>query len=179
MPSGKMLRERREHSEDEEGLEDAIRKFQRQLTCICFRYTRDWEEAKDMAQESFLKAFHGWKDFESRSQVTTWITRIAINNCLSHVVKRGRQRLCLMNYVHDRDPLGAEGRHAAREDEKSTAARVLELADPVTRKVLGMVAEQGLSHLEVAETLGVSRVAVTRRITRFRDKLLKQAETWN
>lgn len=155
----------------DELLSELFRKYQRKVTYVCYGYMKDWDDAREMAQEAFIRAYRGLNDFEGRSQLLTWITRIAINQCLSRLAARGREKLGLLNFLSDRENEQAEGKW---EDACSrlTVGRLIEGTDPVTRKVLGLVMHQGLTHSQIATTLGVSRVAVTRRITRFKQKVL-------
>jgi RNA polymerase sigma factor (sigma-70 family) len=157
-------------------LDGLYRKNHRKLTFICFRYVRDWDDAREMAQEAFLKAFRNMGDFESRSQPMTWITRIAINECLSYVAKRGKQRLQALYFMHDPENGLDDGSASEARDAKRAADRLLGIADPVTRKVLGLILRQGLNQTQIAAVLGVSRVAITRRITRLRGKALRCGE---
>lgn len=152
-------------------LNELYRKYQRKVTFICYGYMKDWDDAREMAQEAFIRAYRALNDFEGRSQLLTWITRIAINQCLSRLAARGREKLGLLNFLHDREIEEPEGKW---KDVCSRLAvrRLIERTDPITRKVLGLVMHQGLTHSQIATTLGVSRVAVTRRITRFKHKVL-------
>ncbi|MBW8887586.1 MAG: RNA polymerase sigma factor [Fibrobacteres bacterium] len=151
-------------------LNELFRKYQRKVTYVCYGYMKDWDDAREMAQEAFIRAYRGLDSFEGRSHLMTWITRIAINQCLSRLAARGREKLGLLNFLSDRENEEAEDRW---EEPCSRVAvgRLIEFADPVTRKVLGLVMHQGLTHSQIATTLGVSRVAVTRRLTRFKRKV--------
>jgi RNA polymerase sigma-70 factor (ECF subfamily) len=152
-------------------LNDLFRKYQRKVTFVCYGYVKDWDDAREMAQEAFVRAYRGLDSFEGRSHPITWLTRIAINQCLSYLAARGREKLGLLNFLHERENERQDGEW---EEESSRVAvgRLIALADPVTRQVLRLAMDQGLTHAQIAATLGVSRVAVTRRITRFKRKAL-------
>jgi len=154
-------------------LNELYRKYQRKVTFICFGYMKDWDDAREMAQEAFIRAYRALDNFEGRSQLLTWITRIAINQCLSRLAARGREKLGLLNFLHDREMEEPEGKWEEA-CSRLAVGRLIERTDPITRKVLGLVMHQGLTHSQIATTLGVSRVAVTRRITRFKHKVLNK-----
>jgi RNA polymerase sigma factor (sigma-70 family) len=152
-------------------LEELVRKYGRQVTHVCFGYTRNWDDAREMAQEAFIKAYKGLDGFEGRSQLKTWLTRIAINQCLTFLAMRGRERLGMLNFMYEQAEPHEE--HPDKEESRIRVERLLADADPVTRKVLEKL-KQGLNHSQIAVTLGVSRVAVTRRITRFKRKTARK-----
>jgi RNA polymerase sigma-70 factor, ECF subfamily len=155
-------------------LNDLYRKYRGKVIYLCYGYVKDWDDAREMAQEAFVRAYRGLDAFEGRSHLMTWITRIAINQCLSHLATRGREKLGMLNFLHEREN---EDQGGGWEEETSRLAvgRLLESADPVTRKVLVLAMHQGLTHSQIATTLGVSRVAITRRITRFKRNALRRA----
>lgn len=140
---------------------------------VCLKYLRHREEAREATQETFLKAIRALPEFEGLSQTGTWVYRIAVNECLSRIESRRRDR-------EKREKLGEEmalefGRH----DEAETFAgrlvqEVMENVPEATRNVVWLSIGQGLTHAEIAATLGVSRVAVTRRISRF----MSRAQQW-
>ena len=64
----------------------------KQVSCVTRRITRNREDAEDAAQDCFLSAFVHLKDFNGRSQFSTWLTRIAINAALMKLRKNRRAR---------------------------------------------------------------------------------------
>jgi RNA polymerase sigma factor (sigma-70 family) len=154
-------------------LNELFLKYGQKVARICFAYTKDWEDAREMTQEAFIKAFRGWDGFEGRSQHLTWITRIAINQCLTFLAARGRERLGKLNFLYEQETAEEETGWQL-ESYRVAIGRLMRGTDSVTRQVLSLVMHQGLSHSQIATTLGVSRVAITRRITRFKRKALKK-----
>jgi DNA-directed RNA polymerase specialized sigma24 family protein len=64
---------------DELGFERLAKRHQRRIFALALRYTRVREDAEDLAQENFQKAFVYLQKFEGKSSFSTWLTRIAIN----------------------------------------------------------------------------------------------------
>src|SRR3954468_11838605 len=58
-----------------------MRRHERPIYFVALRYLRDHDEASDILQRTFLKAFEKLGEFERRSQFRTWLFRIAINLC--------------------------------------------------------------------------------------------------
>lgn len=153
-------------------LEDLYRKHYKRAYKVCLQYMKDPDEAHEMAQETFLKVNRGLPHFEGLCDPMTWIHRIAVNQCLSRLASRKREREGIVRYF---DECGGarereEGDGAARRME---AEILLKGANQVTRRILYLSFGQGLSHAQIALSLGVSRVAVTRRITRFRNQAMR------
>ncbi len=68
---------------DELGFESLAKRYQRRIFALAFRYTRVREDAEDIVQETFRKAFVHLQKFEGKSSFSTWSTRVAINEALS------------------------------------------------------------------------------------------------
>ena len=149
-------------------LEHLYRTYRNAIYGVCYAYTRSRDEAHDLVQETFVKAYQGLGGFEGRSHPKTWLTRIAINQSLTRVIANKRVQRNLSAYLED----AAREKDIYAEDAsglKLGMEEVLKTADVTTRKVLLLYFLQGLTHAEIATTLGVSRVAVTRRISRFKE----------
>lgn len=148
-------------------LEHLFKTYRKAVYGICYGFTKSAEDAQDLVQETFVKAHLGLAGFEGRSHPKTWLTRIAINQSLSRLEAGRRGRLNRDAYLLEAE---RESRYQLEcgPNEKLDARVALQSADSKTRKVLLMAYRDGLTHSEIAITLGVSRVAVTRRITRFK-----------
>lgn len=137
---------------------------------VCYRYTKNREEADDLAQEIFIKVHGSFAGFEGNSQPSTWLYRVATNHCLDHLRWKKRQTELLAGYGDDlafsRTPETAPDSPAKR-----LFRRLLETMDPANRQVVFLRFEVGLTHEEIAEICGVSRVAITKRLAKFQAKV--------
>lgn len=137
---------------------------------VCYRYTKNRDEANDLAQEIFLKVHASFAGFEGNSQPSTWLYRVATNHCLDHLRWKKRQADLLAGYGDDlafsRSPETSPDNPARR-----LFRRLLDGLDEANRQVVFLRFEVGLTHDEIAEICGVSRVAITKRLAKFHAKV--------
>jgi RNA polymerase sigma-70 factor (ECF subfamily) len=79
-----------------------IESFRRELVAHCYRMSGSYEEAQDLVQETFLRAWRAADTFEGRASTRTWLYRIATNVCLS-ALRNGRRRALPSGLVGDDD----------------------------------------------------------------------------
>ncbi len=68
--------------------DELVRRHQIKIHDLCYKVLRNYDDAKDMAQVTFLKAYRKINKFGGRSKFSTWLYRIAVNNCLNFIKKR-------------------------------------------------------------------------------------------
>ena len=73
-----------------EAFEELVERYKQKAYRIAFDFTRDREEAKDLSQEAFLRAFTHLNGFDMRSGFYTWLYRILVNLCLDYRRRRGK-----------------------------------------------------------------------------------------
>ena len=72
------------------GAFDALmRRHQRQVYLVCYRFTSNHEDAADLSQDVFLRVHRGLARFKGDAALSTWLYRIAVNVCLNHVNTKG------------------------------------------------------------------------------------------
>ena len=78
---------------DAEGFEAATSRYRRELFAHCYRMTGSVQEAEDIVQDTYVRAWRAFGRFEGRSSVRTWLYRIATNACLTALQRRSRRPL--------------------------------------------------------------------------------------
>jgi RNA polymerase sigma-70 factor (ECF subfamily) len=78
---------------DVEGFEAATSRYRRELFAHCYRMTGSVQEAEDVVQDTYIRAWRAFGRFEGRSSVRTWLYQIATNACLTELRRRSRRAL--------------------------------------------------------------------------------------
>lgn len=131
------------------------------------RMTGNAEDAFDLTQEAFVKAFSQIAQFNGRAAVTTWLYRIAVNEALQLMRRRGSLRIKLEE--------AGQARPAVREtpdtDARLDVEAALQALPPMDRSVLVLRYQEGLDYQQIAETLGCSEGTVASRLNRARHRV--------
>ncbi|MBN2621544.1 RNA polymerase sigma factor [candidate division WOR-3 bacterium] len=68
--------------------DELVRRHQIKIHDLCYKMLRNYDDARDMAQETFLKAYRKINKFKGKAKFSTWLYRIAVNNCLNYIKKQ-------------------------------------------------------------------------------------------
>lgn len=137
-----------------------VERHQRQIYQVCYRYAGNHEDAADLAQEVFLRAYRGIRHFKGESALGTWLYRIALNVCASRAASKDPPAEPLDDLTARAstvdDPVGPviEAERARR------VRRAIARLPRRQRAVLVLRVYQELSHKEIARVLGSSVGAV-------------------
>lgn len=161
---------------DGDALGDLVEIHQERVLRLCQRLLGDVEEARDAAQEIFLKLYRGAATFKPKGQVYTLVYRIAVNFCLNRLRRRRLVqffRLAGPEEAEDGAPSldpPAPGPDPAAALESRRRWRVtrkaIEALPAGQRSVLILARFEGLSYKEIAEVLGITLGAVESRLFR-------------
>ena len=164
-----------------QAFEMLVRRYQRRILAVALRFTRLQEDAEDVVQQSFQKAFVHLRRFQGKSSFSTWLTRIAINEGLMLLRRRrgfsevsiddssGVEETSFELYIADSAP-GPETTYLQREQSGIVSSAVRQL-NPRTRKAIELRELSELSTAETARAMGLSVGAVKARVFHGRKKL--------
>ncbi len=140
-----------------------------------YRITKNWQDAEDVLQDSFLKAFIHLKNFEGRSSFSSWLTRIAINSALMNLRKKRTLEIPIDNNNDAHTTWGTwepqdhaenpESHYAQREREELLRTAILRLPS-IYRDVVRLQHAEECSTDQIARTLGISVSATKSRLSR-------------
>jgi len=164
-----------------EAFKSLTAKYKDKIYNIAFSFTANAHDSADIAQNVFLKVFFNLNSFEEKSAFSTWLYRIAVNECCDALKKRRPQTLSL-----DQEIKNAQGLFLADilEDKSPGAEKILLDAETqnFVRRCLGKLAEkyktvlilidiEDLSYEEAAQVLKINVNALKVRLFRARAKL--------
>lgn len=145
---------------------------------VCLAYAADREEAREMVNDGFLKAFRAMPDLQSEEAVRPWFRRILVNTAIDY--HRRRERRMVEEHLTDDTSVVAEPHwndetitaQLSAEDILATLAR---LPSPY-RMVFSLYVIEGYSHAEIAEQLGLAESTSRSHLTQA-NRLMRQALT--
>ncbi len=158
-----------------------VRRYQARIYGLVYNMTSSKEDAEDLVQDVFVKAFSSLKGFRGTSSFYTWIYRIAINRTINFLKKRKKRQALSLNDVDEgveRDPAYVE--LSARESPARDTS-LLELQEKLNKALLTLSEKhrtvvvlhdiQGLPHEEIARMTGCSEGTVRSRLFYARQQL--------
>lgn len=137
-----------------------VERHRRSVYHLCYRFVGNHEDASDLSQEIFLRAHRGLNTFKGDSSLSTWIYRIGVNVCLSHLGARKPVTEPIEAERHvDRTVEPPEDRLAREEQARRVRAAIARLPEKQRATVI-LRLYHDLSHQEIANILGNSVGAV-------------------
>jgi RNA polymerase sigma-70 factor, ECF subfamily len=131
-----------------------VQRHQRQIYLLCYRFVGSHEDASELAQDVFVRAFRGLRGFKGQSALATWLYRIAVNVCLNRTRRKTPKRTVLADRPDDRveraDTTLMRGERAAE-----VRAAIARLPDR-QRATLILRVYHELPHDQIAGILGTS-----------------------
>ena len=155
-----------------------VEKYQERLCLLVYGIVLDREEARDLVQEAFLKAYRSLGTFRGDSGFYTWLYRIAFNLALDAKRKRSGRETMEYDDSRDFDPAVSPPGMPPRPDRallgrelEEALHRGLELLSPAHRAVIVLREWEGMSYDEISRQMRCSRGTVMSRLHYARKKL--------
>ena len=174
----------RARQQDVSAYDELIRRYQRKIYQLIYNMTSNREDAEDLVQDVFVKAYSALPHFKGDSSFYTWVYRIAVNRTINYLKKRKRgQALSLddMDQAVERDPDYVElrSRESPVRDVTLTELQkklneALQTLSEKHRTVVVLHDIQGIQHDEIAKMLDCSEGTVRSRLFYARQELQKQ-----
>jgi len=162
----------------EEALAELVRRYQHEVFRFCLHYLRDPEQARDQAQETFLRVFRARESFDTTRQFKPWLLCIARNLCLTELKKPRTLSLEALGDTQEtaweerwrpaEGPAGAKSPYERLETDEQQKAliRALEALEPDDRELIVMRYFEQMSPQEMAEVLEIREGALRTRLHR-------------
>jgi RNA polymerase sigma-70 factor (ECF subfamily) len=162
---------------DREAFDDLVRTTYADTYTLAYRLTGNEEDARDVSQEAYLRAYRAIDRFRGDAQFSTWMYRITANCAATYLGKRSRHRHDVLDDTvpvadprTDHDPQ----LRADASDLRNRLARALDDLPPRLRSVVVLRDIYDLPHESIAAELGISESAAKVRLHRARNKLREQ-----
>ena len=181
VPSEDIELVRRAKLGDGPAYEDLVRKYQERIYATVYHMTANHEDANDLAQETFIKAYTALKSFKGDSSFYTWVYRIAVNKTINFLKQRKNKTSLSLNdldfniendpelvaFVSDKTPR----RDATLTELQEKLNGALQKLSDVHRMVVTLHDVQGLSHEEIARIMECNVGTVRSRLFYARQQL--------
>ncbi len=173
---------------DRRAFEVLVRRYERRLYCFALNIVGNPEDAREVAQETFLKVFRRLDTFQGQSRFSTWLFRVARNAAFDFLRRKRGRPVAVAEFDDARDhsdagdaadpwtaPVrGADPLKALRDRELGAQIeRAIEQLSPAHREILLLREVEGLSYEELATVLGIPKGTVMSRLFHARKKVQK------
>jgi len=161
---------------EKEAFSILVERYQNQIFSLAYRLGGDYDEARDMAQEAFLRVYQELRSFDGSRKFFPWLYRVAHNTCLNHLGKKPKP-MADIDEIAEMTPAAeptADPSLSYEEQERKELIRWAlaqlpeQYAVPVFLKYM-----EGFSYQEIAEKTGASVSAIESRLYRGRQMLQK------
>lgn len=145
------------------------RKYCDGMYCVAMRFVRQTDEAEDLVQEAFIRAFKKIDQFRGDVTFGAWLKRIVVNKCLDHLKKKKEKTIAIEEYnlqIAEEPDWNVE--------QTVSVDGVMEAMDKLPGKygnVLKLYLLEGYDHEEISEILGLTQTASRTRLMRGKEYL--------
>lgn len=166
-------------------------RWEKSIYNFILRYVGNRDEAKDICQISFMRAFRNLKNLRDPEKFSSWMYQIAVNVCRDELKKKSRRKTYSLNNINDEDDNATNpnlkmertvstdpGLAAQKRDVHDLLNRALQSIPEEQRVVVVMKEYQGLKFTEIAETLDISVNTAKSRMYYGLSALKKVFDKW-
>lgn len=162
---------------------ELISRYQNKVYSTAYSYTRDYEEAKDLTQEIFIKVYNNLGNFQNKAQFSTYLFRIAVNRCIDWTRKKRAKTVSILacqdeenvdiyDFISD---YGSNPEEILLRQENADIIRAeIDRLPEIYRTVMIMYYFQDFSPQEIADILKVPRKTIDTRLFRARNLIKKR-----
>ena len=134
---------------DMTAFDELMIRYERPIYRLCYRFTSNADDARDLAQEVFIKAFEHLAHFRRESSLKTWLYRIATNHCINHVKANTQQFVEVTETIRQTE---STAQHELEDKQQREHFRMLVAKlPPKQRAILELRIHEQLSYEEIAK----------------------------
>jgi RNA polymerase sigma-70 factor (ECF subfamily) len=175
---------RKSQQDDERAFGELVSRYESKVYSLALKMVRNPEDAEDVLQDTFLRAYRGIKSFKGNSTFSTWIYRITANSALMRLRKRQLPTVSIDDADEREAPINiadwAPGpvEQMLNQETQAAMTEAIEALPPEFRQVFVLRDIEELSNAEVADILDLSVAAVKSRLHRARLKVRNRLATY-
>ncbi|MDD2481588.1 MAG: sigma-70 family RNA polymerase sigma factor [Lutispora sp.] len=162
---------------------ELINRYQNKVYSTAYSYTRDYEEAKDLTQEIFIKIYNNLTGFQNKSQFSTYLYRVAVNRCIDWTRKKRPKTISILlcqddekadiyDFVADYESNPEE--ILLRQENSDLIRQEVNKLPEIYSTVMIMYYLQDFSPQEISDILKVPRKTIDTRLFRARNLIKKK-----
>lgn len=140
-------------SGDGESVRRFVGRFRESVYGLCFRLLKHHQDAEDVVQDTFLRAFRSLHHWDQSRPLQPWLMTIAANRCKTALVKRARSRVQALQELTDAAPCQYENSRADHSDLAEELERSLKTLSPQVQECFVLFYREQLSCAEIAERM--------------------------
>ncbi|WP_037324933.1 RNA polymerase sigma factor [Salinimicrobium terrae] len=160
--------------QDRKAQEKLYRDYSEKLFVLCLKYSGNYEQAKDLLQDSFIKIFQNIEQFAGKGSFEGWMTRIVINTA----IKKSKKNGIFLSITGDISEENEENLDDALLSLDFLIKIIQELPEAY-RMVFNLYVMENYSHKEIAQMLGISEGTSKSNLARARIKLRERVRQYN
>lgn len=159
---------------DVDAFDELVTKYRERIYAVVYNLTSNRDDASDLTQDAFIKAFQSVGRFKGKSSFFTWLYRIALNTTLTHLRKNKLRRFFSFEKMSEEDHSAGFIEQLKTDSDSDKNALMNELQEKLNdafqklsvkhRTVITLYEIDGLSHKEIAEIVGTSVGTVRSRL---------------
>jgi len=161
---------------EQEAFNILVERYQKQIFSLAYRLHSDYDEARDLAQEAFIRIYQQLPNFDTSRRFFPWMYRVAQNTCINVLHALPKESLNLDEYYErfepEADGVGSDPQKLLQDKEQAEAfARMMRELPEQYRTVILLKYLEGLSYREISERLDLPESTVEARLHRGRNYL--------
>lgn len=180
-PSGEMIEQWVLEAKEgnEEAFANLVRTFEARLQAIIYRILLDWEETRDVVQETFVRAYRALTHYQSQRKFQSWLFKIGVRQAYD-VLRKKKYRPVELIYEEDQAPkeMGIRDEAVKQNEIIKMIEKGVQQLPPQQRIPFVMAEYQGYGNKEIAEIIGGSPKSVERHLYRAREALREKLKTY-